>query len=221
MGPIKIAIVEDQSLARHSLSALIKTINGLQLIMEAADAAAFLQLLATTDELPHIAIIDINMPGLSGLELNELLRQRYPAIKVIVLSIHTQERLISKLINAGARAYINKNCEVSELTTAIFSVQQAGFYINEQTMKAIQQVANYRNKKVTNIDFVPIELTAREKEVLALICKEQSNQEIAETLNLSVRTVEGHRNNLLLKVGCKNTAGLVLFAVKHGIIDVL
>jgi DNA-binding NarL/FixJ family response regulator len=221
MGPIKIAIVEDQSLARQGLAALIKSVHGLQLIMEAADGASFLQLLANAAELPHIAIIDINMPGLSGMELNELLRERYPAIKVIVLSIHTQERLISKMINAGARAYINKNCEVSELTTAICAVYQAGFYINEQTMKAIQQVANYRNKKVKSIDLIPIELTTREKEILALICKEQSNQEIAGNLNLSVRTVEGHRNNLLLKIGCKNTAGLVLFAVKYGIIDVL
>lgn len=221
MEPIRIAIVEDQPLARHSLSALLKTIDGLQLIMEAADGGTFLQLLAGNCPVPDIAIIDINMPGLTGMDLNELLRERYPSIKVIVLSIHTQERLISKMINAGARAYINKNCEVSELVNAIRAVYQVGFYMNEQTMKAIQNVAGYRNKKVKNLHAIPIELTAREKEVLTLICKEQSNSEIADNLNLSIRTVEGHRNNLLMKIGCKNTAGLVLFAIKYGIVDVL
>lgn len=221
MEPIRIAIVEDQPLARHSLSALLKTIDDLQLIMEAADGGTFLQLLAGNCQLPDIAIIDINMPGLTGMDLNELLRERYPAIKVIVLSIHIQERLISKMINAGARAYINKNCEVNELIAAIRAVHQVGFYMNEQTMKAIQNVASYRNKKVKNLTAIPIELTSREKEILTLICKEQSNSEIADSLNLSIRTVEGHRNNLLIKIGCKNTAGLVLFAVRYGIVNVL
>ena len=105
--------------------------------------------------------------------------------------------------------------------TAIRAVLHAGFYMNDQTMKAIQNVAIYRNKKVRNVESVPVELTAREKEILVLICKEKSNSEIADNLNLSVRTVEGHRNNLLVKIGCKNTAGLVLFAVKYGIIEVL
>ncbi|OQP68253.1 response regulator transcription factor [Niastella populi] len=220
MEPIRIAIVEDQPLARQSLSALLKTIDGLQLLMEAADGGTFLQQLAGSPQAPDIAIIDINMPGLNGMDLNELLRERYPAIKVIVLSIHSQERLISKMINAGARAYLNKNCEVNELVAAIRAVHQVGFYMNEPTMKAIQQVAGYRNKKVKNLQAIPIELTAREKEILALICKEKSNSEIAASLNLSTRTVEGHRNNLLIKIGCKNTAGLVLFAVKYGIVDV-
>ena len=221
METIRIAIVEDQPLARQSLSALLKTIDGLQLIMEAADGGTFLQLLAGNPQVPDIAVIDVNMPGLTGMDLNELLRERYPSIRVIVLSIHTQERLISKMINAGARAYINKNCEVNELVTAIRAVHQVGFYMNEQTMKAIQNVASYRNKKVKNLHAIPIELTAREKEILTLVCKEQSNSEIADNLNLSIRTVEGHRNNLLTKISCKNTAGLVLFAVKYGIVDVL
>src|SRR5689334_6121975 len=178
MEPIRIAIVEDQPLARHSLSALLKTIDDLQLMMEAADGGTFLQLLAGNAQAPDIAIIDINMPGLTGIDLNELLRERYPSIKVIVLSVHAQERLISKMINAGARAYLNKNCEVNELVTAINAVNQVGFYMNEQTMKAIQNVASYRNKKVKNVTAIPIELTAREKEILTLICKEQSNSEI-------------------------------------------
>ena len=221
MDLIRIALVEDQPLIRQSLSALIKTIAGFELVIEAADGPSFLKLLDNASLLPHIVITDMNMPGLTGIELNDMLRTRYPAVKLIVLSVHTQERLISKMINAGASAYLTKNCESDELINAIKAVHQVGFYINSQTLMALQNVAAYRNKKIKNIDAVPIELTKREKEILELICKEFSNAEIAEKLSLSTRTVEGHRNNLLMKTGCRNTAGLVLFAIRYGIFVVL
>ena len=221
MEKIRIALVEDQHLFRQSLSALIKTIDTYELVAEAADGPTFLTLCEQVIPLPDIAIIDMNMPGITGIELNDILREQYPSIKVIVLSVHMQVRLISKMINAGACAYLNKNCDASELVTAINTVHQAGFYINAVTLKAIQQAAHYRNKTIKNIDAIPIELTNREKEILKLICKECSNAEIAEKLYLSIRTVEGHRNNLLQKTGCRNIAGLVLFAVKYGIIEVV
>jgi DNA-binding NarL/FixJ family response regulator len=125
------------------------------------------------------------------------------------------------MINAGACAYLNKNCDAAELITAINTVHQTGFYINTETLRAIQNAAAYRSKAIKSIDAIPIELTNREKEILQLICKEFNNAEIAERLSLSIRTVEGHRNNLLLKTGCRNTAGLVLFAVKYGIFEIL
>jgi DNA-binding NarL/FixJ family response regulator len=221
MEPIRIAIVEDQHLTRQGLSALIKTVEGLELIMEAANGKDFLQLLEGCSQLPHIVLSDMSMPGMTGMELNDALRQQYPAIKLIALSVYSQERVVSKMINAGASAYLNKSCEATELITAIRAVHQTGFYINQETLKAIQNVADYRNKKVKHLDAVPVELTNREKQVLEYICKEYSNTEIADQLALSVRTVEGHRNSLLLKTGCKNTAGLVIFAVKHGVFEVL
>jgi DNA-binding NarL/FixJ family response regulator len=221
MNLIRIALVEDQPLIRQSLSALINTIEGFNLVIEAADGSAFLKLLESAPLLPDVAITDMNMPGLTGIELNDILRAHYPSIKLIVLSIHTQERLISKMINAGASAYLTKSCESDELINAIKAVYQVGFYINTQTLMALQNVAAYRNKKIKNIDAVPVELTNREKEVLELICKEFSNAEIADRLCLSTRTVEGYRNNLLTKTGCRNTAGLVLFAIRYGIFVVL
>jgi DNA-binding NarL/FixJ family response regulator len=221
MEKIRIALVEDQQLFRQSLSALIRTMDTCVLVAEAADATSFLEMLKNTGALPDIVLIDLNLPGLTGIELNEILRQQYPSIRLIVLSVYSGERLISKMINAGACAYLSKNCDASELVTAITTVHQAGFYINTATLVAIQRASASRNKTIRSMDSIPIDLTKREKEILRLICREFNNAEIAEQLYLSVRTVEGHRNNLLLKTGCRNTAGLVLFAVKYSIFEVV
>jgi DNA-binding NarL/FixJ family response regulator len=221
MENIRIALVEDQHLLRQSLSALFSTVEGMTLVISAADGRSLLHLLNNTHPLPDIVIMDMNLPELTGIEINELLRKQYPSIKVIVLSVHTQERLISKMINAGACAYLSKSCESAELIDAIKGVYQTGFYINGGTLMALQKAAAYRNKKVKNIDAAPVELSGREREILELICKELSNAEIAEKLSLSIRTIEGHRNNLLIKTSCRNTAGLVLFAIRYGFFEVL
>jgi len=221
MENIRIALVEDQHLLRQSLSALFKTVAGMTLVIEAADGQSLLHLLNGASPLPDIAIMDMNLPELTGIEINEILRKQYPSIKVIVLSVHTQERLISKMINAGACAYLSKSCESAELLHAIKAVYETGFYINADTLMALQKAATYRNKKVKNIDAAPAALSDREREVLELICKECNNAEIANKLNLSIRTVEGHRNNLLIKTNCRNTAGLVLFAIRYGFFEVL
>jgi DNA-binding NarL/FixJ family response regulator len=218
---IQVALVEDQHLIRQSLAGLIGAMEDVCLVLEAANGNRFIELLEEDAALPDIAIVDMNMPGLSGMDVNAILRQQYPSVKVIVLSVHAQERFIAKMIQEGACAYLTKNCDAVELHTAIKAVHQVGFYINNATLIALQNVAAYRNKKVKGIDAVPVELTRREKEILLLICKEYNNVEIAGQLFLSIRTVEGHRNNLLMKTDCRNTAGLVLFAVRYGIFVVI
>jgi DNA-binding NarL/FixJ family response regulator len=165
--------------------------------------------------------MDMEMPGMDGMELNEILHKKFPEIKVIVVSVHAGERLIARMIDAGASGYLVKNCDKAELVTAITTVFSTGFYINNRVLQAIQHASNTRQQAPKNIMGIPVELTAREKEILLLICKELSTPEIADQLFLSTRTVEGHRNNLLLKSGCKNTAGLVLFAVKYHIYEVV
>lgn len=217
---IRVAIVDDQQLFRQSLATLISLTPGLSLIGEAAGGEPFLEMLAALPELPHIALIDMNMDGLNGIALNDRLHALYPQIKVMVLSVHTHERLICKMIDAGASAYLAKNCDKEELLTAITTVHKSGFYVNSQSLKAIQQSESYRHQDIRNVNNIPIVLTPREQEILQLICRELTNGEIADALNLSVRTVEGHRNNLLLKTGCRNTAGLALFAVKYHIFEV-
>ena len=221
MEKIRIALVEDQHLFRQSLSALIRTVDAFNLTLEVPDGKTFLEQLKNRSERPDIALVDINMPEMNGLELNDILHKDYRTIKVIILSVHAQERLIAKVIHSGACAYLNKNCDADELITAINTVYKSDFYINNQVLKAIQNASKYGNRTIKSVDSIPIELTNREKEILQLICQEFSNAEISQKLFLSVRTVEGHRNNLLLKTGCRNSSGLVLFAVKYHIFEVL
>lgn len=221
MEYIRIAIVDDQNIFRQSLSLLINSVPNFKLVADFGNAGDFLESLRTLSSLPQILLLDMNMPDMNGIELNEILRLKYPEIKVVILSVHAQERLIAKMVAAGASAYLIKNCDKEELIAAINTVYHTGFYINQQALLAIQSAETQRNKPFKKFGSLSVDLTDRELEVLLLICKEYSSTEIAEKLFLSSRTVEGHRNNLLLKTQCRNTAGLVLYAIKHQLVELI
>jgi len=219
MEEIRIALVDDQKLFRQSLSALLTVVPAYRIVMEAENGTDCLTQLGAMDTLPHILLMDMEMPGMDGIELNEMLRKDYPGIKVIVLSMHAKERLIARMIESGASGYLVKNCDKEELLAAIHTVVETGFYINAHVLKAIQGASGSRTKPRNNFNPLSTEFSPREKEVLLLICKEYTNAEIAKKLFISIRTTEGHRNNLLVKTGCHNTAGLVLFAVKTNLFE--
>ncbi|WP_442588142.1 response regulator [Pedobacter sp. AW31-3R] len=218
MQKINIAIAEDQHLFRESLHALLLSEKRFDVVMKEENGLLFLEKLKTADELPHIALIDLNMPGMNGIELTKILQDDFPGINVIILSSYTQDRIIGKTISSGACAYLNKNCDADELFTAIDAVYKNGLYLTREVLRSVQ-AASGQTKNFTLLENRMSQITKREKEILQLICQEYNNAEIAEKLFLSIRTVEGHRNNLLLKSECRNTAGLVLFAIKHGIVD--
>jgi DNA-binding NarL/FixJ family response regulator len=217
---ILISLVDDQQLFRSGLAALIRSVPGFSLLSEAENGKVFIEQLESSSQVPHIALIDMEMPVMNGVELNAVLQKDYPSIKVLVLSTYNQERFIAKMIEAGACGYLTKNCEIEELKTAINAACKNGFYFNRDTLAAMRNTSQYKSTDIKNISNIAIELTPREKEILVLLCKEFSNIEIGERLFISPRTVEGHRNNLLQKTGCKNTAGLVIFAIKNNFFDV-
>jgi DNA-binding NarL/FixJ family response regulator len=217
---IRIAIADDQHLFRQSLELLIGSEPAFQLIASAENGADLLQQISHRDPLPDVALIDLNMPGIDGVELNAILQEKYPAIKVIVLTIYFRNVFISRVIRDGAAGYLLKNCDKNELINAIHTVVKTGFYLNQLALQAIRKASTEKPNMIRNFNNIPIELTPREKEVLLLICQEYSSTEIAQKLFLSARTVEGHRNNLIAKVGCRNTAGLVVFAVKYDLLQV-
>jgi DNA-binding NarL/FixJ family response regulator len=219
MELIRIGLIDDQQLFRQSLALLIRSIPGFELVMEAGNGNELLDKLSCISVLPDIVLMDMEMPEMDGMELKAVLQQRYPRMKIVVLSVHANERLIARMIELGCSGYLVKNCDKDELVMAIQSVAKSGFYINSQVLKAIQVAGTRKKGPILNFQHIPIELSLREKEVLRLICREYSNQEIADKLYISVRTAEGHRNNLMAKTGCRNTAGLVLFAVRHNISD--
>mgnify|MGYP003487568029 FL=1 len=220
MSDILISLVDDQQLFRSGLAGLIKSVAGFTLLSEAENGKIFIEQLQQSDTLPHIALIDMEMPEMNGVELNAELKKKYPSIKVLVLSTYNQERFIGKMIEAGACGYLTKNCEIDELVTAINTTHNNGFYFNQDTLAAMRKTSQYKSGEIRNISNIAIELTAREKEILVLLCRELSNIEIGERLFISPRTVEGHRNNLLQKTGCRNTAGLVIFAIKNNLFQV-
>ena len=220
MSDILISLVDDQQLFRSGLAGLIKSVAGFTLLSEAENGKIFIEQLQQSDTLPHIALIDMEMPEMNGVELNAVLQKKYPSRKVLGLSTYNQERFIGKMIEAGACGYLTKNCEIDELVTAINTTHNNGFYFNQDTLAAMRKTSQYKSGEIRNISNIAIELTAREKEILVLLCRELSNIEIGERLFISPRTVEGHRNNLLQKTGCRNTAGLVIFAIKNNLFQV-
>jgi DNA-binding NarL/FixJ family response regulator len=218
MGKIKVALVEDQRLFRDGLYALLNASPEFEMTGVADNGLQFLTMLEK-GKVPDVALIDMNMPHLNGFELVEIIVKRFPVIRPIILTVHNQERFIAKMVEAGVAGYLVKNCDFEEVKTAIASAHSSGFYFNEATIKAMRTINKHKNGPVRSFADIPIVLSDRETQILRLICRENTNAEIAEILNLSPRTVDGHRNNLLAKVGCKNTAGLVLFALKHNIFE--
>jgi DNA-binding NarL/FixJ family response regulator len=212
---IKIAIADDHTLFKAGIIELIQAQPDMQLLFEAPNGNAFIDNISPL-ALPHVALVDLEMPGMNGMELTIYLRNNFPSIKVIVVSAYNYERYIAKLIESGASAFLSKTVNSTTLFEAIRHTWQYGFYMTEGVFKAMQKTGPLQ-KTYNTINHIPIELTAREKEVLLLICQELTNQEIADRFSVSVRTIEGHRNNLLLKTGCRNTAGLVMFAVQYNL----
>jgi len=218
MEKIKIALVEDQRLFRDGLHALLKETPDMEVLAVADNGKQFVEMLSH-GLLPDIALVDMNMPEMNGFELVEYITHKFPAIRVIILTIYNQDRFVIKMVEAGVAGYLIKNCEVEEVRLAIRTAYKTGFYFNESTMQTMRGAHKIKNGQVRSFANIPVDLTDREIEVLKLICKEYTNAEMAELLNISPRTIDGHRNNLLAKSGCKNTAGLVLFAVNNNLFE--
>jgi DNA-binding NarL/FixJ family response regulator len=214
---IHIAIADDQSLFRKGIISLLNTFTDMKVVAEADNGEELLERLAVTEQPVHVCLLDINMPHLNGIETMKALRNSYPHIKNVILTVHEEDKYINKLIEEGANAYLAKNTSPAELEKAITTVVSHDYYFNENTIRAMH--SHVQGKK-QRISLQPAdELTAREKEILELICREYTTPEIAAKLFISERTVDGHRNNLLLKTRCRNTAGLVLFAIKYDLFD--
>jgi DNA-binding NarL/FixJ family response regulator len=215
---INIAFAEDQVLFRKGMVALLQTFDDIKICIEAENGQDLLDRLAAATEPIHVALIDINMPVINGIETLKQIRVLYPHIKNIILTVHEEDKFIHKLIEEGANAYLAKNTDPDEVKKAILAVTTHDYYFNEKTIGVMRNFNTVKKQKgiPQNVD----DLTNREKEVLLHICREYTSQEISEKLFISESTVNGHRNNLLSKTGARNTAGLVLFAIKNNLFDV-
>jgi DNA-binding NarL/FixJ family response regulator len=218
---INLAIADDEALFRRGMRLILEDYADISVMLEAENGADLLAKIKASAELPDVLLLDLKMPVMGGVETAKIIREQFPSILIIVLSSHINPAFILNMIEIGAASYLGKNAHPDEVFETIKAVQNKGFFYNALVMNVIRESMGGKNvpKPVGNPLFPP-DLTKREIEILQLICQEFTAQEIAEKLYLSIRTVEGHRNNMLSKLGCRNTAGLVVYALQQGLVKI-
>ena len=212
---IKIALVDDEVLFRKGISFLLQREDNIDIIFEASNGEELLSNLNDSIIKPDIIMMDLKMPVLNGVEATKIIRKLFPEIKIIALTSYDTKSFIANMIQVGAVAYLIKNTTPKDLIYTINQVAKKGFYYSENVLKTIQDtiISTKNSKGNLETSF----LSPREIEILQLICLQKTTTEIAEHLYLSPRTVEGHRNNLLLKTESRNIAGLVVYAIQNEI----
>lgn len=214
MAIIKFAIADDHKIFRQGLKLALGDDYKLKCVGEAADGNELLLLIEK--QLPDVVLLDLKMPGMDGIEALGHIKKKRPVIKILVLTMYDDEHYIIHLMEAGANGYLLKNAEPDEIKTAIRTAYTNGHYFNDLVSATLL-------KKILQKTTLPArfektaQLKDKEIEVLKLICAERTAAEIAKEIFMSQRTVEGIRSILLEKTGARNTAGLVLYAIKNGL----
>ena len=196
-GKIKIFLADDEELFRKGIVFLLQREENIEILFEASNGSDLVEKLKTTDILPDIILMDLKMPLLNGVEATKIIHKDFPQIRIIALTSYNTKSFIANMIDVGAASYLVKSSSPKDMLKTINEVAEKGFYYNETVMEVIHQDILSKNTSRTLLD--EDFLTLREKEVLELICKQHSSTEIADMMNVSTRTVDGHRNSLLQK----------------------
>ena len=208
---IQVVIADDHQIVLDGLKSLLRYEKDIKVIGEALNGIKLLELLKTQQA--DIAVIDIDMPLMNGIETTKEIRARYPAIKILILSMYNDNNYISRLIESGASGYILKNKGKEELVSAIRKIAEGGQYLGDAVIKTLM---DEMQKPKKNIDDNKVPLTKREKEVLILIANGKTTPIIADKLCIANSTVETHRRNLIDKLGVANSKELIKFAFENG-----
>lgn len=217
MNTLNILIADDHEIMRDGILATLRDEGIVNQIYQAADGQEALSKCRAHSDI-NIILMDINMPDIDGITLTETIKDQYPDIDIIALSMLKDEQSIRKMLKAGASGYVLKSSGKVDLVQAIKNISEGEpFYSDEVTFQVMKGLHSGRPGEPTDPADNDTQLTDREIEVLQLIVEEHTNQEIADMLYISKRTVDSHRSNLLQKTNSKNTAGLVRFALKHNL----
>ncbi len=219
---IRIGLVEDQLLFRQGVKSIIESWEKMSVIFESEDGFSVKEKLEKLPQVPDVMLVDLSLPDngdekFNGLDLTKELKKYYPEIKVLILSVNNDEFFISQLIENGANGYLSKNCPPQEIYDAIVAMYSKGSYINAETLRVIQSRLSGKLSPSTD----DLTLTKRELEVLKLVCQQLTAEEIGQKLFISTKTVNGHRNNLLQKTNSRNATGLVLYAIKNRLVELV
>jgi two-component system, NarL family, response regulator NreC len=212
---IQVIIVDDHKLVTDCISLFLKGANTIEVIGVCHSGKDILAMLKKAR--PEVILLDISMPEMSGIQVTEAVKKKYPEIKILILSMHSDYNNISDAIDAGADGYVPKDVSSEELVEAINTISNGKNYFHSTISDEI--VKNYATKRQKNATLLP-QLTRRELEVLQLFAEGYNNSEIADKLYLSVRTIESHKNHILQKTNMKNSVELIKFAIKNKIIDI-
>ena len=212
MEPYKIILVDDHSLFRNGLRGLLERRAACRVVGEAASGEEFLAMLGGVDA--DVVFMDFAMPGLDGAQTTERALAQRPDLKIITLSMFGEESYYSRMVEAGARGFLLKDSDIGDVIEAVETVAAGGSYFSPQLLSSLT------GRMRTREDAADEQLSSREREILVAVCRGLSNQEIADELFISKRTVDKHRANILEKTGCKNTASLVVYAIRNGIVDI-
>lgn len=216
MKKIKIAIADDYKIFRDGLKVGLLNDDNLEVVLEADNGE---DLLAGFEKnLPDVVIMDLKMPIMDGMEATKVIKKKYSTVKVLVVTMYEDDKFIIHLMENGANGYLLKNADAEEIKKSIYAVHENGYYFNDVVNKALLKKLVLKGNLKPSFN-QNIEFTERELEVLKLICAEKTAVEIGKEIFLSPRSVEGIRQRLIEKVGVRNTAGLVMFAIKNGIIE--
>lgn len=210
MSKVKLLVVDDHPMLRGGIVSVFNNMDSLQVIAEASNGAEALECI--NKEVPDVVLMDINMDGKLDVVTTEEIRSRWPEVKVIAFSMHQEVQVIRRMLKAGASGYLLKNASHQELVKAIEAVKRGENYYG-------QEVLDIMTDSITSGTEEPhadVVLSNREKEVLHYVAKEFTNQEIADEIDVSLRTVETHKRNLIKKLRVKNVVGLVRFALEQG-----
>lgn len=211
---IQVAIADDHSLLRNALARLINGFEGYSVVME-ADNGKDLCKRIEQQPLPDIVLVDVNMPEMDGFETTQWLYKRYPQIKVLALSMLSDERTIIKIFRLGAKGYLLKNTDATELKAALDSVMSKNVYLSEYVSGKL--VSGLHND--SDADMKDAVLNEKEREFLRWTCSELSYKEIAEKMFLSPRTIDDYRQSLFAKLKVHSRVGLVMYAIRNGIAE--
>ena len=215
MKQLKVYIADDHTLFRKAMVNLLRSFERITDVKDAENGKELLTLIKYQQ--PDVVIVDLQMPVMDGSETSAIILQKYPDVKVIILTMHDSSKFILHMMDLGVHAFLLKNTEPDELEKAIYAVADKDFYHNDLVVAVLRKNVNER-KTGQRPSFQAAELTEREKEILLLICQELTMKEIGQRLFLSENTVRNHRVNIMEKVGVNNIVGLVKYAYEAGVV---
>lgn len=215
MKPVRILLADDHAILREGLVALLETGGQCQVIAQAADGIEAVEKAIACR--PDVAVIDLSMPRLNGLEVVRRIHQALPETRILVLTQHEEEEYVLPLVKAGAAGYLVKDSAGADLRKAVDAVAAGKGYFGPQAAKALAEAQQHPER--AGIEDPYGSLTAREREVMHLVCEGKSTKEVARMLDIGVKTAENHRSRVMEKLGVHNTAELVRYAARHGLID--